>query len=255
MGYALASVLVILSALVPPVPSGADVRHLVISSPQTTRKLDSNLLRGIPTRLCPSPDGTQVYLRMSELDRWANETIRHQLLPIRGDLLIRLEGEPIWAFSYWMWKSAPGAPGYPAFRINLEAREELVHTTNVPREGNIGQHTADPNESLDEVVRRAAQASQKTHVETLYLHGRIISTVVNQHVVPGRTFGWAPAPLGLIAYVNDKGRLVLMDEAGRTHEISGTRDVTLPAWTDDGHRLLFLEHAGKRFELRSVEVR
>ena len=255
MGYALAWVLVVLSALLPRALSGADVRLVILSAPQTTRKLDGNLLRGVPTRLCPSPDGTQVYLRTSELDRWANETIRHQLLTIRGDGLARLEGEPTWAFSYWMWKSAPGAPGYPAFRINLEAREELIRTTSVPREGNIGQHTADPNESLDEVVRRAAQASQKTHVETLYLHGRIISTVVNQHVVPGRTFGWAPAPLGLIAYVNDKGRLVLMDGAGRTHEISGTRDVTLPAWTDDGRRLLFLERAGKRFELRQVEVR
>jgi hypothetical protein len=255
MGHALASILVVLSTLLSQARSGADVRHLVISGPQTTRKLDNNGLRGIPTRLCPSPDGTQVYLRMSELDRWANETIHHHLLTIRGDSLVRLEGEPTWAFNYWMWKSAPGAPGHPAFRIGLEAREELIHSTNVPREGNIGQHTADPNESLDEVVRRAAQASQKTHVETLFLHGRVISRVVNQHVVPGRTFGWAPAPLGLIAYVNDKGRLVLMDAAGRTREISGARDVTLPAWTDDGRRLLFLERAGKRFELRQVDVR
>lgn len=255
MGNLLALALSISAAAISQAPAGADVTRLAISAPQTTRKLESGALKGTPTRLCPSPDGTEVYLRTSELDRWANETIHHQLLTIRGDGLISLDGEPTWAFSYWMWKSGQEAPGHPAFRINLEAREELIRTTNVPREGNIGQHTADPNESLDEVIRKAALANQKTHVETLWLHGHVIGKAINQHVVPGRTFGWAPAPLGLIAYVNEKGRLILMDEAGRTREVKGAHDVLLPAWTDDSHTLLFLQRAGKRFEVRLVEVR
>lgn len=240
----------------PPIWPGADVTRLRISSPQTTRKLDAGTFKGTPTRLCPSPDGTQVYVRMSELDRWANETIWHHLVTIRGGGFIPLDGgEPTWAFAYWMWKSGREAPGRPGFRIDLESRWETLRTTNVPREGSIAQNVANPTETLDETVARAALASQRSLVETLRLKGRIILTQVNQHVVPGRTFGWSPASLRLIAYVDGKGRLVLMDEAGRTREISGTRDVLLPAWSDDGRTLLFLQRAGRNgLELRLVTV-
>lgn len=246
----------ILWASVPALPPGADVTRLKISAPQTTRTLDAGTFRGTPTRLCPSPDGTQVYVRTSQLDRWANETIWHHLVTIRGEGATPVDGEPAWALLYWMWKSGREAPGRPGFRIDLESRWELLRTTNVPREGSIGASLADPNETLNETVGRAALANQKILVETLTLNGRTILKQLNQHVVPGRTFGWSPVSLGLIAYVNDKGRLVLMDEAGRTREIAGTHDATLPAWSDDGGTLFFLQRAGRNaFELRQVEVR
>jgi hypothetical protein len=181
--------------------------------------------------------------------------VYHQLVSLRGTDVVPLDAEPAWASGYWAWKSAPDAPGRPGFHITLESRSELLRTTNVPREGNIGQHGADPNETLDEVVRRAALANQKIVVETLMLHGRVIGQAVNKRLVPGTTFGWAPAPLRVIAYAGEKGRLMVMDEAGRVRPIPQTRDVSLPAWSEDGGTVYFLRVAGKRVELRAVEVK
>jgi len=238
-----------------PVTGRADARRLVLAGPETVLEIDGSTARGVPTRLAWSPDGGQIYVRLSVFDRWANETVSFLLATLAAREVAPLAAEPAWAPRYWAWKSAPVSPADPDFRIKLETREDLVRTTNVGREGNIGQNVSDPTAPLDEVVVNAARATQKVHFETLWLHGHAIDRAVNRAVVPGRTFGWAPAPSALIAYADEKRRLVLMDATGRTRRVGVTRQVLLPAWSGDGTRVAFLQKAGDGLALRVLGVR
>jgi hypothetical protein len=233
----------------------ADVSRLVVSSPETILTPDAKTLGGAPTRLAWSPDGRQLYLRGSRFDRWANETVTHLVVSLDTKKAAAAATEPFWAMRYWSWKSAPTAPGRDDFAIKVETREETVRTTNVPREGNIGMSTADPTAGLDETVRSAALAGQKTFFETLLAHGHVIDRAVNRHTVPGRMFGWAPAPRALLAYADEKGRIVLMDVQGRMRLVKKTKDALLPAWSEDGSQLAFVQKSGRdRFDVRVIEI-
>lgn len=235
--------------------AAVDLQQTPIGAPETMRRIEITSGRGTPTQMCPSPDGTEVYLRISTFDRWANESVRHELVSIRGTGRRVVDDEPAWAARYWSWKSAPEAPGHSALRLVLERREEIVRGASVASEGGIGQNTSDPYISQEELTRNAALSRQKAVVLTLSLHGRVVARTVNESLKPGRTFGWAPASLGWLAYVNEKGGLVLMDERGRSREVRGTRNVLLPAWTDEGRTLLFLQRSGSGvYDLRSVSV-
>ena len=236
-------------------PASADVRTLGFGPPVTLRTLSGSGFKGAPTRMCPSPDGSQLFVRFSERDRWGNETVRLFLVALRGQAPVTpLEAEPLWAQLCWSRKSGPESPAVAGLRIKVETREDLVRTTNVPREGDIGQH-GDPNASPAEVAGKAAMASQKTYFEELRLHGQLIGKAVNRHVVPGATFGWAPAPLALIAYVHEKGHLVVMDAEGRARQVPKTKKALLPAWSEDGSTLFYLEQkGGSKYEVRTVAV-
>jgi hypothetical protein len=105
------------------------------------------------------------------------------------------------------------------------------------------------------VVQNAALASQQARFETLTLRGRVIDRAVNQRLIPGRTFGWAPTPHAFIAFVSEKQELMLMDRTGSTREVPGVRRALLPAWSPDGTQIAFLEKGrGDRYTLRIVEV-
>jgi hypothetical protein len=223
-----------------PVPQTADPATLVVSAPVTLRELGKAQVRGVPTRMAWSPDGAWLYLRVSTVDRWSNETVRHILLETAGKGVQDLGDEPAWLPRYWNLKSALTSPMVASWRIKIDTRDEQVRTTNVPREGNIGQ-SGDPGAGMDEVIRKAANSSQKVLFEDYVLNGKVIASSVNGHVSPGRSFAWAPAPLSLIAFVNAKGRLVLMNQAGATREVKGARKPSLPAWSEDGRRLAFVQ--------------
>ena len=239
----------------PPAVPDTDVARLVISAPDTIQTLDVKTLGGTPTRLAWSPDGRQLYVRASRFDRWANETATHAVVSLDTKQAGPAAAEPLWAMRYWSWKSAPSAPGRDDFAIKVETREEIVRTTNVPREGSVGMSTADPTAGLDEVAKNAAYSSQKTFFENLVVRGHIIDRAVNRHTVPGRMFGWAPAPRALLAYADGKGRLVLMDGQGRTREVKKTKDALLPAWSEDGARLAYVQKAGRdQWTLRVIDV-
>lgn len=239
-----------------PAPPAIDVAKLAISAPATIRDLDIKGVRGVPTRMAWSPDNLWLYIRVSTFDRWSNETVRHLLVETAGKRVETLAEEPGWLPRYWNLKSATTSPVIPTWRIKVDAREELLRTTNVPREGNIGQHTADPSAGMDEVARKAAFSSQKTTYEQYLLNGHVIAAATNGHVAPGRAFAWAPAPLALIAYVSEKGRLVVMNHAGQTRDVKGPKKPLLPAWSEDGRRIAFIQQSGSgTYTVKVVEIR
>jgi hypothetical protein len=239
-----------------PASAVPDVSTLTISSPQTLRDLDAKQLRGIPTRLAWSPDGVWLYVRVSTFDRWSNETVRHVLVEAQGKRVEPLGDEPGWLARYWNLKSSLASPAVPTWRIRIDTREEQVRTTNVPREGNIGQHTIDPSAGLDEVIRNAANSSQKTLFETFLLNGHVIGSAINGHVAPGRTFAWAPEPLALVAFVTEHGRLTVMNAQGHVREIKGAKKPLLPAWGETGGRLAWAQQTSSgAWTIKAVTIR
>lgn len=233
-----------------------DVTRLVVGTPSTLRDIDAGAVRGIPTRLAWSPDGKYLYLRLSTFDRWSNETVRHILIDVKTAEPRQIGDEPGWIGRYWNFKAGLVSPAVPTWKITIDAREDQVRTTNVPREGNIGQFTSDPGAGLEETIRRAAQSQQKTLFEDYRLSGHTISSSINDHVAAGRTYGWAPAPRPFMAYVTEKGRLAVMDASGKTMEVKGTKDVRVPAWSEDGLRVAFVEQSSRdTCTIRIVEVR
>jgi hypothetical protein len=239
-----------------PVPQATNPAALVVSAPVTLRELGKAQVRGVPTRMAWSPDGAWLYLRVSTFDRWSNETVRHVLVETAGKGVQDLGDEPGWLARYWNLKSALASPTVASWRIKIDTREDQVRTTNVPRDGNIGQH-GDPGAGLDETVRKAANSSQKVLFEDYVLNGKVIASAVNGHVSPGRTFAWAPAPLSLLAFVDAKGRLMLMNRAGAAREVKGARKPSLPAWSEDGRRLAFVQGAATSSDctVKVVDIR
>ena len=237
-----------------PAPPPVDVAKLTISAPVEIRSLDLKGSRGVPTRMAWSLDDKWIYVRISTFDRWSNETVRHLLIEVAGKGTETLADEPGWLPRYWNTKAAMASPVVPSWRIKVDTRQETVRTANVPREGNIGMH-GDPTAGLDETVKNAALASQQASFQDYRLNGQVVAASVNGQVVPGRSFAWAPAPFALFAYVNDKGRLVVMNHDGRTREVKGPKRPLLPAWSENGQRLAWVQEAGGGFSVRAVDIK
>jgi len=238
-----------------PAPPPVDVAKLTISAPATIRDIDLKGARGVPTRMAWSPDDQWIYVRLSTFDRWSNETVKHLLVELALKTVETVADEPGWLPRYWNTKSAMVSPVIPSWRIKVDTRRETIRSANVPREGNIGQNTGDPNAGLDEVVKNAALSSQNVSIQDYLLNGRVVAGSVNGQVIPGRSYAWATAPLPLFAFVNEKGRLIVMNQDGKTREVKGPKKPLVPAWSESGQRLAWVQEAGGGFSVRAVEVR
>lgn len=233
---------------------GPDATRVAASPPSPVIEIDRGKVKGDPARLAWSPDQTQVYVQMVERDRKGVAKVSHFIVTLADKKLKRVDAEPQWAARYWAWKSAQAAPGAPAFKIAVDFREELVKATATPMGGNLAR--GDPGASgggagagaglgVDE-AQAAANQTQRVGIYTLSLKGEMLGEWKNEVVVPGLTFGWAPAGFGLVAFASSSGDLVLMDEQGRKQKLAGTRDVVLPAWSDDGARIAYLSKSGRK---------
>jgi hypothetical protein len=86
----------------------------------------------------------------------------------------------------------------------------------------------------------------------------VIAQSTNAMVQPGLLWGWAPAPLAGLAYVDAKKRLMLVDQAGGTIEVPGAAEALLPAWSPDGKRLAYFRKPDKKkyvLNVIAVEIR
>ena len=237
-----------------------DVRRLTISTPVPIVRMAADFIRGEPLRLAWSPDARHLYLRTVKSDRWGNQTIFHYQIAVGTGELGPIEHEPEWFGRYWMWKSAQSSPGSADFRITYESREERKTAVGVVSAGAIAQSGGDPSLGSElgpqgQAFASAAMQGQMVRTTTLRLKGQLLGEFVNMLAIPGLTFGWAPDGMDAIAYVGKKGRVIIMDRAGRRREVPGIQDAVLPAWSQDGRRLAWLQRQGKKeFMLAVTEV-
>jgi hypothetical protein len=224
-----------------------DAASFTFSKPAQIAALDMGRLKGEPTKLAWSPDASQLYLQTTETNRNGSRTERHYVLPAAGGQPQSRDAMPDWAGKYWAWKSNQAAPGAPSFKIELADEQKTVRATAAPMGGDLarGGSGGTDGTTLADATGAAAQA-QIVRVITLKLLGETVGEFTNGPLVPGLTFGWAPEALGVIAYANKDGKIVVMDAAGRKNEVAGASDALLPAWSDDGTRLAFLKRDGRR---------
>jgi hypothetical protein len=245
------------------VSPAVDASKLRFSAPAPIVEFDARKLKGVLFRLAWSPDAQQIYLQTIERDRAGNiTTAHHYVMGLNGEAPKRVDQEPAWSAAYWEWKSSRAAPGLPAFKVDLEESQKRVKSTSTPMGGDLAKGGLEGSGAMAPVgggavgeAMSAAMQGQMAHYYTLKLKGEVVGEFVNAVAIPGLTFGWGPAGTGLIAFSNPDGRIVIMDDQGRKQEISSSKSTLLPAWTDDGKRLAYLQRTSKdKVALHVVDV-
>jgi len=233
---------------------------LNLSAPQMVSEVDAGKLKGEPARLAWAPDGSELYLQTIERDGPGRvKSTKHYLVSVAAGTLKSVDQEPAWASKYWSWKSSQMSPGAPAFKIAVVPRQETKRSTSAPTGGALAKGGgADPLAGT--TVADVASANEQTQILTIYtlkLGGETLGEWVNEPVTPGANFSWAPAPMHAIVFAKrDGGPLIVLDDSGHKQELSGAKAATLPAWSDDGKRLAWLERKDKKkkYELMIAEV-
>ena len=232
-----------------------------VNTPARIGEIDGGKLKGDPTRLAWAPDGGSLYLQMSE--RKGNDVTQHHfVISIADGNPKKVDVAPEWADKYWTWKSAQAAPGRPDFKVELTQEQRTVRATSAPMGGDLarGGGTSVSSAGAGEGtpigdVTAAAQQSQQVNAIVLKVRGEVVGEFINGPLIPGLTFGWSPQALGLLAYGDRDGKLTLMESSGKKAQVPDTSQALLPAWTDDGAKLAFLERDGRRkYKLSVVSV-
>lgn len=234
------------------------VNGLRFGDPVTLAEIDIEKLKGQPSRLAWSPDGSQLYLQTLEGGFGRPDAkLRHYVFATANGAKQDLQAEPDWASAYWTAKSGQFSPDGPQLNIELQSEQRRERTTSVPMGGDLargGTTTATGTAANDGV--NAAYNSQLIPVHSMLFRGHIVGEFVNSVIVPGLTFGWGPKGTRAIAFAAQKtGRIVVMDDQGGKHEVAASKDAILPAWSADGVRLAWLQKDGRRkFLLRVASV-
>jgi hypothetical protein len=235
-------------------PTTAD--HVSVSAPAAVVELDTDKLKGEPSRLAWSPDAKEMYIQTVERDsRGTVKATKHYLVSVDGKRVKGIDQEPAWASKYWMWKSGQASPAAPAFKIKVDQRTETKRATAAPTGGDLARG-GNPDPTAGTSVSDVAAAANQTQVQTIYdlhLGDQLIGEWINEAVTPGSNFGWAPAPAHLIAFARrDGGPLILLDDAGHRQELAGTKAASLPAFSDDGTKLAWLTKKDRKHFVLTV---
>jgi dipeptidyl aminopeptidase/acylaminoacyl peptidase len=229
----------------------AQATHVSVAAPTAVVELDMGKLKGEPWRLAWSPDAREMYVQTVERDgHGAIKSTKHYLIALDSKSVKSADQEPAWASKYWLWKSGQVSPGAPAFKIRVEQRQESVRSTATPTGGDLARGgTADPTagSSLSDVAA-AANQTQLLGIYALKLGDVTIGEWVNEPVVTGVNFGWAPAPERLLVFTkrDGSGPLTLVDDQGHKQEVPGTKGATFPAFSADGAQLAWLARKDKK---------
>ena len=229
--------------------------------PATLTQIDTGKLKGTPNQLAWSPDGTELYFQTAEHDADGRVKKARSFVIATSDPLPRaVDSVPAWATEYWNWKSyklPPNAEG-PEIEVTREMRSRLATESAMGGSINEGggsiQGISGSGTSIDAVATRAQQEG-KVPAVILKLKGETVGEFVGVAPVPGYTFGWAPKMPTRLAYRTVAGHLAIIDDQGAKHEIAGTKNVLLPAWSPAGTKIAFLMQTGKtKYDLCVVEV-
>jgi hypothetical protein len=228
-------------------------------APSTTINIDLGKLKGkLVRQVAWSPDASELYLMTYDPNQDASiKKAYHFVIPVATGTPRAVDAAPKWAEEYWTWKSGQASPDDASLKIDLVTERRKVSAVALPfggdlaRGGTEGSAAGSGGGLSTESAMAAANASQMSDVRTIKLKGQVVGEWINHPIVPGQTFGWGPKGSGLFAYAEQKsGRLVLMNHAGDRHSVEGTRDVSHPAFSNDGSRLAYLEARGRnRFAL------
>lgn len=233
----------------------ADASRLTPGTPSTVAVVDVDKIKGDPWRMTWSPDGSQLHLVAAKRLRDSSLELNHHLIDTASGAVKAIDTEPEWAAAYWNWKAHKSAPGNPSFVIEIDQQRKNEAATARPMGGDLargGASSGPGGAGIDEV---AGQTSSNVMIITLMLKGAVIGQWKGEPFVPGMTFGWAPAGMDAIAFADQDGKLVLMDEDGRKQRVDRTKDVRLPAWSGDGRRLAWAERQDrKKFRIQVVSI-
>ena len=257
-GAVAATLLVILPSVVA-TQTPLRVHNLQVSAPAKLATLDMGKLKGEPSRLAWSPEGSQLYVQTLEgTFGQPNPKLRHYVFAASDGAKKDVDAEPAWAAQYWTAKSGQTSPDDPRLKIELKTEKRQQRTTSVPMGGDLARGvptTGDTGTSAGD-AGAAAYGAQTVTAHVMQLKGTTIGEFINSVIVPGLTFGWGPKESKAVAFTAEKsGRVVVMDEEGGKREVAGSSDALLPAWSPDGTRLAWLQKDGRRtFVLQVANV-
>ena len=239
-------------------PPIADVRQLSVTEQKVIAEIDTNKVQGTPVGLAWRTDGT-IYLRIQGKDK-----ARHyQIVTVPQTSLGQVDELPQWAATYWNWKSAVVAPGDPTLKLEVEQRTELKRSVGGNSGGELAGMTSQAlsggsgGEGMSGAAAiNAVQTGIAGQVVTLRFKGTVVGEWSGEAPQPGMRIGWAPAPMGLLAYCDEQGRLRILDRDGRKLLVAGTKNALLPAWSTDGRHIVFLQKQSNRlYSLMVATVR
>ncbi len=235
------------AVLAQPMAMPIDVSKLIVGAPVTVAELDLGALKGDLRQVSWSADDAQLYVQTAEGNPQSPK-LHHYAVTVVGGILMPLDAQPYWATAYWSFKSDRTAPGVPALVIDVDHKSENVKIgTGSSRPDTAGSASGDS-------VTKSAE-SQHEAVVRLMLLGEPISEFVNERPVPGMMFGWGPRGTGAIAYTDRDGRLKLLDQESHKRTIANAKDALLPAWSNGGTRLAWVQKSGrKKYALMVAEV-
>ena len=114
-------------------------------------------------------------------------------------------------------------PPFRSWRIKIDTREELVRTTNVPREGNIGHGDGDPAAGVDEVAARARPSRARRRMFQVQAERPTCRRGGQRPGRPGPHLRVGPGSAGAVCVRQRQGPAEVMNRDGKTREVKGPK--------------------------------
>src|SRR6185503_20142861 len=132
-----------------------------VSAPALVATLDTGKLKGEPTQLAWSPDGTKLFLQTSERDATGmTKNHRFYVMSAAYGQPSPADAPPAWAAEYWAWKSGQFAPGSTTYGVDLKEELRTAIATAAPMGGSLSRGAPDSGTAgttADDVAMRAQQ--------------------------------------------------------------------------------------------------